>query len=185
MQTTSNLIHLDLTSCQLTSVSSQTICDLIQSQSFKRHAEAWKDSLRYGRPDLDTMHGLRRLTLNRNPLIRDAGALTLATTLQNDLWLKALDLQQCGITNEGAKAFLEKLKGTNNGLYILDLRLNDGVDKQMIKNVMEMVIANGGSNGLNEFDWLQLGGRKLTGIEKKTTSRPDSSRPVQRRPVEK
>jgi len=53
-----------------------------------RHNEAWKDSLRYRRPDLDRMHGLRRITLNCNPLIGDQGTQVLADVLKDDLWVK-------------------------------------------------------------------------------------------------
>jgi len=53
-----------------------------------RHNEAWKDSLRYRRPDLDRMHGLRRITLNSNPLIGDHGTQILAEVLKDDLWVK-------------------------------------------------------------------------------------------------
>jgi len=53
-----------------------------------RHSEAWKDSLRYRRPDLDRMHGLRRMTLNCNSLIGDQGTQALADVLKDDLWVK-------------------------------------------------------------------------------------------------
>ena len=53
-----------------------------------RHNEAWKDSLRYRRPDLDRMHGLRRITINCNPLIGDDGTQVLADVLKDDLWVK-------------------------------------------------------------------------------------------------
>ena len=55
-----------------------------------RHSEAWKSSLRYRAPDLDCMPGLRRITLNRNPLLGDNGAKALSEALKDDLWLKGL-----------------------------------------------------------------------------------------------
>lgn len=189
MQSTSNLECLDLTTCHLTSLSAQTLADLIQSQAFKRHNDAWKDSLRYGRPDLDTMHGLRRLTLNRNPLLGDKGAEALAKALENDLWLKALDLQQCNITNKGAKEFLEKLS-RNSCIYILDMRANDGVDKETMKQVMEQVVANGGIGGHKEFEWMEVLGGAEKGANKKISHtkkhfRPDFSNraSVKKRPT--
>lgn len=177
---TSNLIHLDLTSCQLTSISAQTLCDLIESQAFKRHAEAWKDSLRYGKPDLDNLFGLRRLTLNRNRSLGDKGAERFAESLKNDLWLKALDLQECGITNQGASVLLKKLKGINTRLYILDLRSNPAVEKQTVKNLIEMTMENGEKNGSNEFEWLELNEtnnrkNKLTEERKPLSSRNTST----------
>uniref|UniRef100_A0A8D0LAV2 Centrosomal protein 78 n=1 Tax=Sphenodon punctatus TaxID=8508 RepID=A0A8D0LAV2_SPHPU len=93
------------------------------AKSMKRHGEAWAESLRYRKPDLDCMAGLRRITLNCNTLVGDRGASVLAECLKEDLWLKALDLQQCGISNEGAKSFLDTLK-TNTTLVVLDVRKN-------------------------------------------------------------
>jgi hypothetical protein len=62
----------------------------MQHQAMLRHNEAWKDSLRYRRPDLDRMSGLRRITLNCNPMIGDQGAQLLADVLKDDLWVKGL-----------------------------------------------------------------------------------------------
>ena len=47
-----------------------------------RHGQAWKESLRERPPALDAMCGLRRITLNANPLLEDRGALELADALQ-------------------------------------------------------------------------------------------------------
>lgn len=57
-----------------------------------RHNEAWRDSLRYRRPDLDRMDGIRRVTINYNPLVGDQGATLLAEALKDDLWLKGEEL---------------------------------------------------------------------------------------------
>ena len=48
----------------------------------QRHNETWQGSLRYRRPDLDRMGGIRRITLNRNSLIGDDGATCLAEALE-------------------------------------------------------------------------------------------------------
>ena len=61
---------------------------LFQHQAMKRHNEAWQDSLRYRRPDLDRMSGIRRITINANPMVGDEGAVALAEALKDDLWLK-------------------------------------------------------------------------------------------------
>ena len=61
---------------------------VMQHQAIKRHNEAWQDSLRYRRPDLDRMSGIRRITINCNPMMGDQGALALAEALKDDLWLK-------------------------------------------------------------------------------------------------
>uniref|UniRef100_K1PWY1 Centrosomal protein of 78 kDa n=1 Tax=Magallana gigas TaxID=29159 RepID=K1PWY1_MAGGI len=58
----------------------------------KRHNEAWRDSLRYRKPDLDRMPGIRRITINNNPMLGDQGAGLLAEALKDDLWLKDRDV---------------------------------------------------------------------------------------------
>ena len=63
-------------------------CVCFQHQAMKRHSEAWQDSLRYRRPDLDRMAGIRRITANSNPLLGDRGAAYFAEALKDDLWLK-------------------------------------------------------------------------------------------------
>jgi len=57
-------------------------------QATRRHSVAWQDSLRYRRPDLDRMPGLRRITICKNPLINDHGAELIAEALKDDLWVK-------------------------------------------------------------------------------------------------
>lgn len=61
-----------------------------QHQAMKRHNEAWRDSLRYRKPDLDRMPGIRRITINNNPMLGDQGAGLLAEALKDDLWLKGI-----------------------------------------------------------------------------------------------
>ncbi|VDP93892.1 unnamed protein product, partial [Echinostoma caproni] len=57
----------------------------------QRHGAAWADSLRYRHPNLDQLAGLRRITLNDNPRIGDAGSISMAEALADDLWIKAVD----------------------------------------------------------------------------------------------
>lgn len=111
-----------------------------QHQAMSRHNEAWKESLRYRRPNLDCMSGLRRITLNGNPLVDNEGAASLAEAVKDDMWVKAIDLQQCGIGNAGAKAFLNVLK-LNSTLTVLDLRQNPLIGKLhlFIKNLLLIV----------------------------------------------
>ncbi|KAL8584071.1 hypothetical protein ACOMHN_022411 [Nucella lapillus] len=85
----------------------------------KRHTEAWRDSLRYGVPQMDKMPGLRRVTLNNNPLLANEGALALAEALKDDLWLKAIFWGQKprGSTNQfSSKAIFwgQKPRGSTN-----------------------------------------------------------------------
>lgn len=63
----------------------------------RRHEETWAESLRYRRPDLDCMAGLRRITLNCNTLIGDFGASAFAESLSEDLWLRGKNVESFNI----------------------------------------------------------------------------------------
>ncbi|XP_012873940.1 PREDICTED: centrosomal protein of 78 kDa isoform X2 [Dipodomys ordii] len=118
-----SLKTVNFTGCNLTWQGADHIAKILKYQTMRRHEEIWAESLRYRTPDLDRMAGLRRITLNCNMLIGDMGARAFADSINEDLWLRALDLQQCGLTNEGAKALLEALE-TNRTLAVLDIRKN-------------------------------------------------------------
>ncbi|ELW68475.1 Centrosomal protein of 78 kDa [Tupaia chinensis] len=114
---------VNFTGCNLTWQGADHMAKILKYQTMRRHEETWAESLRYRRPDLDCMAGLRRITLNCNTLVGDLGASAFADSLSEDLWLRALDLQQCGLTNEGANALLKALE-TNRTLVVLDIRKN-------------------------------------------------------------
>uniref|UniRef100_A0A8C5XKX5 Centrosomal protein of 78 kDa n=1 Tax=Microcebus murinus TaxID=30608 RepID=A0A8C5XKX5_MICMU len=143
---------VNFTGCNLTWQGADHMAKILKYQTMKRHEETWAESLRYRRPDLDCMAGLRRITLNCNTLIGDVGASAFADSLSEDLWLRALDLQQCGLTNEGAKALLEALE-TNRTLVVLDIRKNPLIDHSMMKAVIKKVVQNGRS-AKSEYQWI-------------------------------
>ncbi|XP_039701764.1 centrosomal protein of 78 kDa isoform X2 [Pteropus medius] len=142
---------VNFTGCNLTWQGGNHMAKILKYQTMRRHEETWAESLRYRRPDLDCMAGLRRITLNCNTLIGDLGARAFAESLSEDLWLRALDLQQCGLTNEGAKALLKALE-TNRTLVVLDIRKNPLVDHSVMKAVIRKVLQNGRS-AKSEYQW--------------------------------
>ncbi|KFQ79865.1 Centrosomal protein of 78 kDa, partial [Phoenicopterus ruber ruber] len=144
--------YVNFTGCSLTWRGAEHIANVLKHQAMKRHGEAWAESLRYRRPDLDYMAGLRRITFNCNMLVGDRGASAFADCLGEDLWLKALDLQQCGISNEGARVLLNALQ-TNTTLVVLDIRKNPLIDHVMMKNIIERVLMNGNTAN-SEYKWL-------------------------------
>uniref|UniRef100_A0A3B5ANR2 Centrosomal protein 78 n=1 Tax=Stegastes partitus TaxID=144197 RepID=A0A3B5ANR2_9TELE len=119
---------IDFTGCSLTWRGAEHMANIIKHQGMQRHGTAWAESLRYRQPQFEGMGGLRRVTLNHNTLIGDRGAAALARELSEDLWVKAVDLQRCGLSNEGARRLLEALK-TNSSLRVLDIRSNPLVGK--------------------------------------------------------
>ncbi|XP_020667340.3 centrosomal protein of 78 kDa isoform X2 [Pogona vitticeps] len=152
VKNSASIKSVDFTGCSLTWRGTEHLASILKYQAMRRHGEAWAESLRYRRPDLDCMAGLRRLTLNCNSLIGDRGATVLAECLGEDLWLKALDLQQCGITNEGARSLLDAFE-TNTTLVVLDIRKNPLVDYALMKKIIEKALMN--ADGTNvEFKWL-------------------------------
>ncbi|XP_010009171.1 PREDICTED: centrosomal protein of 78 kDa [Nestor notabilis] len=152
VKNSANIRYVNFTGCSLTWRGAEHIANILKHQAMKRHGEAWAESLRYRRPDLDYMTGLRRVTFNCNVLVGDRGASAFADCLGEDLWLKALDLQQCGISNEGARSLLDALQ-TNTTLVVLDIRKNPLIDHVIMKSVIGKVLMNG-SSANSEYKWL-------------------------------
>uniref|UniRef100_A0AAQ4RZT0 Centrosomal protein 78 n=1 Tax=Gasterosteus aculeatus aculeatus TaxID=481459 RepID=A0AAQ4RZT0_GASAC len=156
---------VDFTGCNLTWRGAEHMANIIKHQGMQRHGTAWAESLRYRKPQFEGMGGLRRVTLNCNTLIGDRGAAALAHEMAEDLWVKALDLQRCGLSNEGARRLLEAMK-TNTALCVLDVRSNPLIDKVLIKTILEKVLMN--ANGQSsEYHWI-----KPAASESQRTSAP-------------
>ncbi|NXD46305.1 CEP78 protein, partial [Copsychus sechellarum] len=152
IKNTATIRFVNFTACSLTWRGAEHIANVLKHQAIRRHGEAWAESLRYRRPDLEYMTGLRRITLNCNMLIGDRGASAFADCLGEDLWLKALDLQQCGISNKGARSLLDALQN-NTTLVVLDIRKNPLIGHGLMKSIIERVLKNGKSAD-SEFKWL-------------------------------
>ncbi|XP_070820049.1 centrosomal protein of 78 kDa isoform X2 [Chaetodon trifascialis] len=148
-----NIRTIDFTGCNLTWRGAEHMANIIKHQGMQRHGTAWAESLRYRQPQFEGMEGLRRVTLNCNTLIGDRGAAALAHELAEDLWVKAVDLQRCGLSSEGARRLLEALK-TNSTLCVLDIRSNPLVDKLLIKTIIEKVLMNADGKS-PEYCWIK------------------------------
>ncbi|XP_065069197.1 centrosomal protein of 78 kDa-like [Rhopilema esculentum] len=155
-----NLKYVCLSGCSLTWKGMDIISEIIQHQATKRHGEAWQESLRYRRPDLNGMLGLRRIDLCQNALIGDKGVQILANSLKDDLWIKALDLQRCGISSQGADAILSALD-FNRSVRVLDVRLNPLLERAKIKAVLEKVMLNSGGED-PQYPWKSMNEVKET-----------------------
>ncbi|XP_071456647.1 centrosomal protein of 78 kDa isoform X2 [Marmota flaviventris] len=90
VKTSITLKTVNFTGCSLTWQGADHMAKILKYQTMRRHEETWAESLRYRRPDLDCMAGLRRITLNCNSLIGDLGARAFADSLSEDLWLRGL-----------------------------------------------------------------------------------------------
>ncbi|XP_056369414.1 centrosomal protein of 78 kDa isoform X2 [Oenanthe melanoleuca] len=94
IKNTATIRFVNFTACSLTWRGAEHIANVLKHQAIRRHGEAWAESLRYRRPDLEYMTGLRRITLNCNMLIGDRGASAFADCLGEDLWLKGHGLMK-------------------------------------------------------------------------------------------
>ncbi|VVC99004.1 unnamed protein product [Leptidea sinapis] len=108
-----NILTLDLSGCELTPLGVGYIAELVKYQKIHRYSENWVHTLRYRLPELDTMAGLRRITLCGNVQIGDVGAANILEVLADDLWIK----------DEAGNAALQIMK-SNTTLVVLDLRHN-------------------------------------------------------------
>ncbi|XP_054286916.1 centrosomal protein of 78 kDa [Macrosteles quadrilineatus] len=147
-----NLIWLNLSGCSITEKGVGILCDLLKYQKLSRYGESWKQSLRYRPVNPNSMPGLRRLTLNHNPF-GDAGVKIIVDTLIDDLWLKALDLQDCNVSLVGGELVLNLVK-ENQFLSVLDLRGNTKIPKSMVGAVVQQLAENNADATL-EFQWLK------------------------------
>ncbi|XP_077571889.1 centrosomal protein of 78 kDa-like isoform X1 [Stigmatopora nigra] len=168
----SRIKEVDLTGCNITWRGADHLANIIQHQGIQRHGTAWAQSLRYQRPKFEGMGGLRRLTLNANSLIGDLGVARLGRQLAEDHWIKAVDLQKCGISNRGARCLLEVLK-TNCTLCVLDVRNNPLVDHALMKTITEKVLTSAASQA-PEYGWLAPAAREPPrGAKRRAASRAE------------
>lgn len=170
IKNTMSITSINFSGCSLGWQSAESIAEIIKHQATVRHSEAWKDSLRYRRPDLDRMAGLRRITANSNPLLGDKGVQALADVLRDDLWVKAVDLHHCGIGEEGAKALLEILK-INTTLVVMDVRVNPLIGKETLTNIMDQVCINCAGHE-TEYKWIKVTSSSLKAKHPRQRKRP-------------
>ncbi|XP_042586150.1 centrosomal protein of 78 kDa-like [Cyprinus carpio] len=156
----STIKTVDFTSCNITWQGAEHMANIIKHQAMRRHSAAWVETLRYRKAEFEAMSGLRRITLNDNILIRDQGVSALSRELTEDLWVKAVDLQRCGISNEGARV-LEQMLQSNSTLCVLDIRRNPLVDNNVVKAVLKKVLMNTKSHD-SQYLWLKPPSPKST-----------------------
>ncbi|KAG8229277.1 hypothetical protein J437_LFUL009638, partial [Ladona fulva] len=136
-----SVFTLNVTMCGITADGIGHLVSLLKFQKMNQYMESWKQSLRYQIPNLDTMSGLRRITLNHNPSIKDEGVAQLCDILDDDLWVRAVDLQRSGVGRTGANHVISLLH-SNVSLAIVDLRENKNVPSSLLKQIMQLLSRN-------------------------------------------
>lgn len=149
-----NIQSLDLSSCGITAEGVLAVVEMLKHQKIQRYSEIWRQTLRDQEPNLDSLPGVHRVTLNHNINIGDVGAVHLMDVLRDDVFLKALDLQNCGVGNTGGKAALEMLH-SNMSLEIVDLRGNQNISSELLTQIMRQLHIN--NKGVPpKYHWFRL-----------------------------
>jgi len=148
---------LNLSHCDLTSNCSGALAAALSRQKLALYHDTWKQSLRYREPDLNTMPGLRRLTLNDNPHLGNGVVREIIDAIRDSLWMKALDFQRCGLTDQIGPDLLNLLD-QNNTLAVLDVRKNVNLNEELATEVMRRLEENN-VEGKSEYKWMGLAPR--------------------------
>lgn len=145
---------LNLSYCDLTPNSGSALASALSRQKLTLYHDTWKQSLRYREPNFETMPGLRRLTLNDNPHLGNCAVREMIEAIRDSLWMKALDLQNCGLTDQ-IGADLLNLLDQNSTLVVLDVRKNANLNDELATEVMRRLVEND-VEGKSEYKWIGL-----------------------------
>ncbi|XP_045124242.1 centrosomal protein of 78 kDa-like isoform X4 [Portunus trituberculatus] len=148
-----SITHLSLVNCGVAERGATAVACLIKHQRLNRDSAMWQDTLRQRQPHLDGMKGLRRLTLNINPALGDQGVAAITEALTEDLWIKALDLQHCGVGTEGG-ASVQALLHANQTLEVVDLRNNPFLPDTVVGQLASLLQGRC-SEVSSQYSWLR------------------------------
>ncbi|KAJ8961152.1 hypothetical protein NQ318_008832 [Aromia moschata] len=149
---TPNIEVVNLSGCGLSQQSGQHLAKVIKYQQINRYCESWHNSLRYENPESNTMRGVKRITMNCNPNFGDDGFSHILDELEDDLWIKALDLQKCGITDNLSSKIIDVIE-YNRSLEIVDLRQNELLDISTIERILQILRDKIQFGQQPEFQW--------------------------------
>nr|XP_018896541.1 PREDICTED: centrosomal protein of 78 kDa-like [Bemisia tabaci] len=145
----SKLNTLNLAGCLITPVGANAVANLIKEHSSISSREVWSPTSHPANTEgTVNSDGLKRITLNQNPMIGDLGIDHLAMHLLDDVCLKAIDLQDCGISNIGGE-IIKCVLQVNRALQIVDLRFND-LDCIIFDEILSMLVLN---NRISPVQW--------------------------------
>ncbi|XP_054726432.1 protein Cep78 homolog [Anastrepha obliqua] len=133
-----NVEKLNLSECELTTKGAEHVADMIKIQKISRYTEGWQKSLRYRDVDPDSIPGLRSIALARNPQIVDDGVKAIVEILKEDVWIKVIDMENCGLTDRAANMILDCLE-VNNYIIDFNVRGNAGISKFLQRSIREQL----------------------------------------------
>lgn len=129
-----NVEVLNLSSCNLGVKGAEAVTNLVKYHKIQRFSEAWQQSLRYQNVDADSFSGLRKILLNNNPGIGDGGIELIAEALKEDVWVKDVEVQGCGLTDEGAQHIISCLN-INKTILNFNIAGNPKVSEHLHRHI--------------------------------------------------
>ncbi|CAG9797271.1 unnamed protein product [Chironomus riparius] len=144
-----NIETLNLSNCNIGVKGVNAVVDYIKTQKIHRFSEAWIRSLRYQSIDDTSFGGLKRIFLNSNPQIGDEGLKFLTDELSEDVWIKDIEVQNCGLTNVAANEIINCLtynKTILNFNVANNLDLPEHMHRQILERLGSCDVDSGDSN---------------------------------------
>lgn len=139
-----NIESVNLSQCNLSFRGAESVRDFIRFQKIHRFSEAWIRSLRYQNVDTSLFDGVKKIYLNNNPKIGDEGLQILTDELKEDVWIKEIELQNCGLTSDGASHIMNCLQ-INKTILNFNVNNNSEIPDHLQRQIM--VQLGGGCDG--------------------------------------
>lgn len=142
-----NIEMLNLSSTGLAVLSGINIGKIIKHQQFSRYSGNWNVE-----DTQTTFRGLKRITIDNNPDIGDDGLAYILDALDDDLWVKAIDMRNCGITEMMSNRLLNLIEQSLS-LEVADFRNNDKLSLLTLDRIYEILEGKYEFGEKPEFEW--------------------------------
>jgi centrosomal protein CEP78 len=83
----------------------------------------------------ETIPGLTKINLNSNIQIGDEGLQYLTEILKDDIWIKDIEMQNCGITDEGAQSIIKCLD-VNKKILNFNISGNTEISEHLYRHIV-------------------------------------------------
>jgi len=142
-----NIETLNLSNCNIGIKGVNAVRDYIKTQKIHRFSEAWIRSLRYQNVDDKSFGGLKQVFLNSNQEIGDEGLKLLTDELSEDVWIKDIEVQNCGLTDVAA---IEIINCLNYNKTIMNFNVANNLD--LPENLHRQILERLGSSDIESCD---------------------------------
>lgn len=129
-----NIETLNFSGCSLGINGAEAIASVIKFHKIERFSEAWQQSLRYQNAKAESLQGLRNVYLNNNPMVGDAGLQKITEVLSEDVWVKNIEMQNCGLTEVGANRIIQCLD-YNKTILSFNISGNSDVPDHLCRHI--------------------------------------------------